>query len=144
LLSAGVAWSFASFFLISDGLQNLVEYSHHLQFHIMISFLSGAFFYIIFLKRLSDTQANQIYNLTKKNTITESLNSLGVYLILIASVLLLYYIKKKMYFHQVDTSVMLIIFGLGLFLSSIRFFFLFVFFLRSYKKHYTSKKYISV
>lgn len=144
LLFAGVAWSFASFLLLTDGIFNLVGYSHHLQFHIMLSFLCGAFFYIIFLKRLSDKQANQIYSLTRKNSFSDTLRSMGAYIIIIASVIFLYYLKNKMYFHQVDTSVMLIIFGLGLFLSSIRFFFLFAFFLRSYKKFYVSRKYISI
>ena len=144
LLAAGLAWSLSSIIVISDGLKNLVEYSHHLQFHLMISFLSGTFFYIIFLKRISDTHANKIYSIGRHNRIKKGINSLRAYILIICCVVFLYNIKNKMYFHPVDTSIMFIIFGIGLFLSSIRFFYLFVFFLRTYKKYYTSKEYITL
>ncbi len=71
------------------------------------------------------------------------MDNIKSYFLIGLGIIILLYLKEKMVLHRVDLSVITIMFGLSLFLSSIRFFYLLVFFRKFYKKYYIAQKYIS-
>lgn len=125
LLIAGIVWIGISYIAINIGLNYIFDNSHHILFHLMISFIIGIFLFLVIFFKVFNNYTNRIIQLNSDKPCLFAFSSFKSYFITAFIFTLALYIKKYNLIESLMLSITYAGIGISLFFSSLKLFYSF-------------------
>ena len=135
LLIAGIVWVGISYIAINMGLNYIFDNSHHILFHLLLSFITGGFLFLVIFLKVFNSYTNRIIQLNSDKPRLFAFSSFKSYFITAFIFTLALYINKYNFVDPLALSIIYTGIGISLFFASLKLFYSFI----SFKKIISSR-----